>query len=82
MVQLSCLDYCDTIDELLRSIINQLYKERNELFPGRIDAMEGTQLVETLRHFLFDKRCVVVLDDLWHSVLFPGRMGLFKICIT
>nr|XP_029122189.1 disease resistance protein RPM1-like [Elaeis guineensis] len=55
-----------TVDELLRSIIDQFYKERNELFPGRIDAIEGIQLIETLRHFLRDKRYVVVLDDLWH----------------
>ncbi|XP_026665888.2 disease resistance protein RPM1-like [Phoenix dactylifera] len=55
-----------TIDELLRSILNQFYRERNEIFPGRIDAMEGIQLIETLRHFLRDRRYVVVLDDLWH----------------
>nr|XP_029122188.1 disease resistance protein RPM1-like [Elaeis guineensis] len=55
-----------TIDELLRSIINQFCKERNELFPGRIDAIEGIQLIETLCHFLRDKGYVVVLDYLWH----------------
>ncbi|WOK92022.1 hypothetical protein Cni_G00713 [Canna indica] len=55
-----------TTDELLKRIICQLYDERHEILPVRIETMNGTQLIHILRQFLWDKRYIVVLDDLWH----------------
>ncbi|XP_073010953.1 disease resistance protein RPM1-like [Typha latifolia] len=78
-----------SFEELLRSIINQFYKERNEELPRRIDTMEGIQLTGLLRDFLNDKRYLVVLDDVWHinawNVLkyaFPDNGRSSRITVT
>ncbi|KAG1358735.1 disease resistance protein RPM1-like [Cocos nucifera] len=54
-----------TIEDLLRSIIEQIFKERNEKLPEGIDRTTPIILIEILGSYLLDKRYVVVLDDVW-----------------
>ncbi|XP_050246238.1 disease resistance protein RPM1-like [Quercus robur] len=54
------------IEDLLRSIIKQFCKDREELPLLGIDAMDEQLLVNKLRDYLQQKRYVVVFDDVWN----------------
>ncbi|XP_039130777.1 disease resistance protein RPM1-like [Dioscorea cayenensis subsp. rotundata] len=56
-----------SIEELLRNIIFQLFEERKEPLPGKVDIMEEIQLIEILHRYFRDKRYIVIFDDVWHS---------------
>jgi disease resistance protein RPM1 len=54
------------MEELLRDMINQFYKEKKESAPREILTMTETSLIEELKQYLREKRYVVIFDDLWH----------------
>ncbi|GMY32034.1 disease resistance protein RPM1-like [Fagus crenata] len=53
------------MEELLRDMINQLYKSRKEIAPSEIHTMKETSLIEELQQYLHEQRYVVIFDDLW-----------------
>ncbi|XP_077213825.1 disease resistance protein RPM1-like [Tasmannia lanceolata] len=53
------------IEELLKSLIKELFKVNKEAAPKEIDKMDYRQLVESTISYLQGKRYVVVLDDVW-----------------
>ncbi|XP_057971664.1 disease resistance protein RPM1-like [Malania oleifera] len=53
------------MEELLRTILQQLYRARKENPPEGIDRMEGTLLITELSDYLRPKRYLIVLDDVW-----------------
>ncbi|KAL0000434.1 hypothetical protein SO802_014215 [Lithocarpus litseifolius] len=53
------------IEDLLRSIMKQFCKGREEIPLSEIDAMDEQLLVNKLRDYLPEKRYVVVFDDVW-----------------
>ncbi|GFY91641.1 hypothetical protein Acr_08g0000370 [Actinidia rufa] len=55
------------MEELLKIMINQFYKEQNKSVPEDIDKMDVRSLIEKLRDYLGGKRYVVVFDDVWDS---------------
>ncbi|XP_077213819.1 disease resistance protein RPM1-like [Tasmannia lanceolata] len=54
------------IEELLKSLIKELFMANKEAAPREIGIMDYRQLVETIISYLRGKRYVVVLDDVWN----------------
>ncbi|CAL5391848.1 unnamed protein product [Camellia sinensis] len=55
------------IEEILRTMIKQLYKSRNEPPPPGIDAMDQNSLIDNVRGYLLQKRYEIVFDDVWRT---------------
>ncbi|KAJ9182931.1 hypothetical protein P3X46_006862 [Hevea brasiliensis] len=58
-------------EELLRTMIKQLQREKPQPAFDGIENMEESQLITKLREYLSEKRYIVVLDDVW-SIDFWG----------
>ncbi|KAK4435541.1 Disease resistance protein RPM1 [Sesamum alatum] len=58
------------IEDLLRKIMNEFSSARSDFtHMASTSTTNYKQLVETLVHFLQDKRYIIVLDDVWSSIL-------------
>ncbi|XP_074561684.1 disease resistance protein RPM1-like [Curcuma longa] len=56
-----------TVEELLRTIIQEIFKGKKEPVPNGITTMQPLELVEIIQDSLWRKRYLVVLDDVWHE---------------
>ncbi|KAG1327370.1 disease resistance protein RPM1-like [Cocos nucifera] len=56
-----------TIDDLLRRIMREFYRETTEAAPHDICSMDHRMLVETIRAHLQQKRYLIILDDVWQT---------------
>uniref|UniRef100_A0A5B6ZBP2 Putative disease resistance protein RPM1 n=1 Tax=Davidia involucrata TaxID=16924 RepID=A0A5B6ZBP2_DAVIN len=54
-------------EELLRTMIKQLYQSRKESPPQGIDTMDDMSLITKLIEYLQEKRYLVVFDDVWET---------------
>ncbi|PRQ59898.1 putative P-loop containing nucleoside triphosphate hydrolase, leucine-rich repeat domain, L [Rosa chinensis] len=54
------------IEDVLRMMIMQFYKARQEYIPHGVDAMDEESLIRKSREYLQQKRYVVVFDDVWN----------------
>ncbi|XP_058111989.1 disease resistance protein RPM1-like [Magnolia sinica] len=55
--------------ELLRSMIKQFFKAKEDPSPQGLDAMTQDELIRVLRSYLQIKRYVLVLDDVWEAAV-------------
>ncbi|RWR84920.1 disease resistance protein RPM1-like protein [Cinnamomum micranthum f. kanehirae] len=53
------------LEELLRSLVKELYKSNKKSVPDAVREMNTSDLFETVIDYLKDKRYVIVLDDVW-----------------
>ncbi|XXG75037.1 hypothetical protein AAC387_Pa07g3627 [Persea americana] len=60
------------VEELLRSMIRELYKSTEEPSPISVGQMGRMELVELLINYLQTKRYVVVLDDVWEAIVWQN----------
>lgn len=51
----------------LKSIMVQIFVEKLEEIPARLDFMDEIQIAEVIGRYLADKSFLVVLDDIWNS---------------
>ncbi|KAK8489039.1 hypothetical protein V6N11_013200 [Hibiscus sabdariffa] len=77
------------IEELLRSMVKDIYKQTNEEVPVQVDTFNYRTLVETLVQFLQSRRYLIVLDDLWSirfwheiNIVLPEGMRGSRIIVT
>ncbi|KAM4085098.1 hypothetical protein ACJW30_10G000900 [Castanea mollissima] len=54
------------MEELLKHMLQQLYRVKRKPVPQELDSMTNDQLGTTIYSFLQYKRYLIVLDDLWH----------------
>lgn len=73
------------IEELFRSMVKEIYKQRCE----DVDTMTYRELVETLVQYLQSRKYLIVLDDVWSrqfwqeiSIAFPEGMRGSRIMVT
>ncbi|CAK7328846.1 unnamed protein product [Dovyalis caffra] len=59
------------IEDLLKSMIKEFYQATRELITMDLSYMSYRQLVEILVNFLKSVRYLIVLDDVWHTNLWP-----------
>ncbi|RWR84924.1 disease resistance protein RPM1-like protein [Cinnamomum micranthum f. kanehirae] len=66
-------------DELLRSLIKELYKSCSELIPyAALGKMSTSDLVEIVSDYLQKKkRYVIILDDVWESTIWEDILVAF-----
>ncbi|KAK1310361.1 Disease resistance protein RPM1 [Acorus calamus] len=64
-------------DEILKSIIKELFREKKEMIPQGIDRMDTKGLAEKLHGCLVDQRYLIVLDDVWDVRLWNEIKDLF-----
>ncbi|ERN19127.1 hypothetical protein AMTR_s00061p00152710 [Amborella trichopoda] len=65
---------------LMRAILSGMYDDRNELIPTMVDAMDDRRLQATLNFYLREKRCLLVLDDIWSEDVWNGLSVLLPDC--
>ncbi|KAA3487022.1 disease resistance protein RPM1 [Gossypium australe] len=53
------------VEVLLRTMMRQMYESRKQSPAVRVDAMDGVELISICRDYLYDKRYIVVSDDVW-----------------
>ncbi|KAK8503458.1 hypothetical protein V6N12_066148 [Hibiscus sabdariffa] len=77
------------IEELLRSMVKDIYKQTNEEVPVQVDTFTYRTLVETLVQFLQSRRYLIVLDDVWSirswheiNIALPEGMHGSRIMVT
>ncbi|KAK8489038.1 hypothetical protein V6N11_013199 [Hibiscus sabdariffa] len=77
------------IEELLRSMVKDIYKQTNEEVPMQVDTFTYRALVETLVQFLQSRRYLIVLDDVWSirfwheiNIALPEGMRGSRIMVT
>ena len=56
-----------TVEELLRTMTNELCKERKEDPPRDVSTMNQLSLIKEVRNRLRNKRYVVLFDDVWNE---------------
>ena len=54
------------MEELLKHMLQQLYRVKRKPVPKELDSMTNDQLRTKINSFLQHKRYLIVLDDLWH----------------
>ncbi|XP_050266508.1 disease resistance protein RPM1-like isoform X2 [Quercus robur] len=54
------------MEELLKHMLQQLYRVKRKPVPQELDSMTNDQLRTKINSFLQHKRYLIVLDDLWH----------------
>ncbi|XP_074591172.1 disease resistance protein RPM1-like [Curcuma longa] len=55
-----------SVEELLRTMIQEIFKENKNSVPDGITTMLQLELFEIIRENLQQKRYIIVLDDVWH----------------
>ncbi|RWR84842.1 disease resistance protein RPM1-like protein [Cinnamomum micranthum f. kanehirae] len=77
------------IEELLQTLIAELYVSTKEYLPDNISQMDYRQLVQMLINYLQDKRYVIVLDDVWNrqawddmSIAIPSNQLGSRVMLT
>ncbi|GMN64480.1 hypothetical protein TIFTF001_033552 [Ficus carica] len=63
-----------SVDEILRTLITELYELNKASVPGSIQRMNENKLVHTLKEFLKEKKYLVIFDDVWKEE-FWGEIG-------
>ncbi|GLT52978.1 hypothetical protein SLA2020_262800 [Shorea laevis] len=54
------------MEDLLKDMLQQLYKVKRKPVPQGVDSMSNDQLRTKIKSFLQQKRYLIVLDDVWH----------------
>ncbi|XWS73828.1 hypothetical protein CRYUN_Cryun02cG0163000 [Craigia yunnanensis] len=77
------------IEELFRSMVKDVYKQRKEEVPMQVDTMSYRVLVDTLVQYLQSRRYLIVLDDVWNiefwqemNIVLPEGMRGSRIMVT
>ncbi|KAK1273404.1 Disease resistance protein RPM1 [Acorus gramineus] len=65
-------------NDILRSIIKELFHEKKEMIPQGIDGMNTKELAENLHGCLVDQRYLIVLDDVWDVSLWSEIKDVFN----
>ncbi|KAG6469636.1 disease resistance protein RPM1-like [Zingiber officinale] len=68
------------VDELLRTMVQEIFKGKKEFAPDGITTMPRSQLLESIRESLQQKRYIVVLDDVWRVDLWEKISHAFVDC--
>lgn len=84
-----CVSRNYVVDDLLRSMINELYKGTASLMSIDLSTLSYRQLIEMLVNFLKPLRYIIVLDDVWNVNLwseirlaFPDNKRGSRILLT
>ncbi|XP_027341130.1 disease resistance protein RPM1-like [Abrus precatorius] len=56
-----------TVEGLLRDMLHKFYKEKMEVNPHNIAGMDRESLINEVRNYLWQKRYVVLFDDVWNA---------------
>ncbi|CAI9781684.1 unnamed protein product [Fraxinus pennsylvanica] len=77
------------MEEILKDLIRQLFRETKEEFPEGMNTMNNSQLKEVIKQFLQEKRYVIVFDDLrqtleWDAIkcAFPNNSSGSRLIVT
>ncbi|XVE59667.1 hypothetical protein DITRI_Ditri05aG0064200 [Diplodiscus trichospermus] len=77
------------IEELFRSMVKDVYKQRKEEVPLQVDTMSYRSLVEKLVQYLQSRRYLVVFDDVWNiefwqeiNIVLPEGMHGSRVIVT
>ncbi|KAK1273753.1 Disease resistance protein RPM1 [Acorus gramineus] len=65
-------------NDVLRSIIKELFHEKKEMIPQGTDGMNTKDLAENLHGCLVDQRYLIVLDDVWDVSLWSEIKDVFN----
>ncbi|KAK1274032.1 Disease resistance protein RPM1 [Acorus gramineus] len=65
-------------NDILRSIIKELFHEKKEMIPQGTDGMNTKELAENLHGCLVDQRYLIVLDDVWDVSLWSEIKDVFN----
>ncbi|KAJ1441283.1 Virus X resistance protein-like, coiled-coil domain [Sesbania bispinosa] len=61
-----------TPEGLLKDMLREFYKEKNESLPQNILNMDRKSLIDQVRNYLQQNRYVVVFDDVWNQSFLDG----------
>uniref|UniRef100_A0A1D1ZFV8 Disease resistance protein RPM1 n=1 Tax=Anthurium amnicola TaxID=1678845 RepID=A0A1D1ZFV8_9ARAE len=64
------------VDDLLRRIVGEFFKDKEGGIPQHIDTMSRTGIVEILHDYLQNKRYVIILDDVWSTDVWTALRDL------
>ncbi|XP_039012290.1 disease resistance protein RPM1-like [Hibiscus syriacus] len=56
------------VEALLRTMLRQMYESRKQSPPVSVGTMDGVELISKCRDYLYDKRYIVVFDDVWEEL--------------
>ncbi|KAK1274206.1 Disease resistance protein RPM1 [Acorus gramineus] len=65
-------------NDILRSIIKELFHDKKEMIPQGTDGMNTKELAENLHGCLVDQRYLIVLDDVWDVSLWSEIKDVFN----
>ncbi|XP_076887253.1 disease resistance protein RPM1-like [Bidens hawaiensis] len=66
------------VEELLRSMIKQLYRAKNKSVPSDLVSKTYKDLGDMLIAYLSNKRYIIVLDDVWNILLWSRIRSAFR----
>lgn len=65
------------VDDLLRRIVGEFFKDKEGVIPQHIDTLGRTRLVEILHDYLQEKRYIIILDDVWSTDVWTDLRDIF-----
>ncbi|KAH7851981.1 hypothetical protein Vadar_019107 [Vaccinium darrowii] len=68
------------VEELLKDMIRQLFKEVRQPLPSAVDNMDRNSLKKVINDFLLQKRYVLILDDVWTTPAWDFFKIIFPEC--